>query len=93
MAPKKSLELREKLANEIKKIRKNIRKKHQLLKQNIIAEEELAEKSLKPIITPLQKLVQDKKTELPIKKNEERYEELEKDNIQLFILLCASFII
>ena len=43
----------------------------------------LQRNSLKPIITPLQELVQDKKTELPIKKDEERYEDLEMDNIQL----------
>lgn len=83
MAPKKSLDEQQKLANEIKKIRKNIRKKHQTLTQNIIAEERFTEKSLKPIITPLQKLVEGNKNELPIKKNKEEREDVEMDDIQL----------
>ena len=77
----RSLDKQEKLVNEIKKIRKNIRKKHQTLTQNVIDEEQFAEKSLKPIITPLQKLVQEKTNSSLIKKEEQQLD-VEMDDIQ-----------
>lgn len=84
MAPRKSRSLDEceKLAKEIGKIRKNIRKKHQTLTQNIIDEEELAEKSLRPVVAPLQKLVQEKNTVTPPSKEKERDADVEMDDIQ-----------
>lgn len=84
MAPRKtrSLDEREKLAKEIKKIRNNIRRKHQALTQNVIDEEQFVEKSLKPIIIPLQKIAQEKTNMVPITKTEQDIGDIEMDDIQ-----------
>lgn len=83
MAPRKSSssDEQEKLVKEIKKIRKNIRKKHQILTQNVIDLEQFAEKSLKPVTTPLQKLVQEKSKMLPIEKTEQGKNDVEMDDV------------
>lgn len=77
-----SLDEREKLAKEINKIRKNIKRKHSALTQNIIDEEQHVEKSLKPIITPLNQLIEEKKKSDVIKEEKKLYDDIEMDDIQ-----------
>lgn len=83
MELRKSLDAHQKLANKIKKIKKCIWKKHQILIQNVTAEEKLAEKEFKLVITHLQKSIQEK-TQVTYEKHERR-KDVEIDDIQSHI--------
>lgn len=52
-----------------------------MLTQNVIDEEKFAEKSLKPVTIPLQKLVQEKTKMLPIEKSEQGINDIEMDEV------------
>lgn len=74
----KATERKKKLVKEIGEIKKNIRRKHLALTQNIIDVERDVEKSLSPITKPLKELIKQQKKS----KEEAKIEDVEMDNLQ-----------
>jgi hypothetical protein len=68
---------KEEVVKEINELRKNIKRKHRALKQNISEGDELLEKTFKPISDPLRKLVEETKIA-----NEEFVENIESKRLK-----------
>lgn len=78
---------KEEVIKEIGELRRNIKKKHRALKQNIVEQETLIEQQLKPLADPLKKLVEETKIaneefvqDIDVKRRKRKVEEENEDD-------------